>query len=284
MVSPVKPVQSPDAAPRRISRKKLVIGLLLSFAGLSGCAVPPPMFLPMAQIHRVGVVSVTAVALTERTVGNTEFEYRSQVQDISAWGVDRAYEDQLAVAVESTLGATAVRAPTVPPELLSMNDPSTPYIQPEFWAYRADPLAASIRGYCTRNQIDTLLVASTSLDDDVLSGTYHPLSGAGVTEHAGNHLLHLSAALTLIDCETGRPLERRRVASGRSFEASHGYPVKGIPDGIGTASVASGSAADRERIRQALIALPAKAWEDTVRGMLPREGPPVFGRTMLPNT
>jgi hypothetical protein len=258
------------------------LGAACALAALSACQTPPADPAIASSFKRVGVVSVTAAALTVHAPGASAYDDSRSVRDITAWAVDRAYEEQLAAAVQSIAGATAVRGTAPPADLTRMNDPATPFVQPGFWSYPADPTAASIRAYCARNQMDALVVASASVDDDVLGGTYHPIAGAGVYAHDGNHLLYLSTALTLIDCETGRPLTRHRVSSGRSFAASHGYPVRDLAQA--PAAGAAWSAQEEQSIAQALIALPAQAWADTLQGMLHSDAPPIFGRTMLPGT
>jgi hypothetical protein len=264
------------------TRRAMRLGAACALTALSACQTPPPDPALATHFKRVGVVSVTATALTVHAPGASSYDDSRSVKDISAWAVDRAYEEQLAVAVQSIAGATAVRGTAAPADLARMNDPSTPFVQPGFWSYPADPTAASIRAYCARNQMDALVVASASVDDDVLGGTYHPISGAGVYVQGGNHLLYLSTALTLIDCETGRPLVRGRVASGRSFAASHGYPVRDLAQA--PAAGVAWSSQDEQHIQQALIALPAQAWADTLQGMIHADEPPIFGRTMLPGT
>jgi hypothetical protein len=262
--------------------RALRVGAACALVALGGCQTPSadPAF--ATDFKRVGVVSVTAAALTVHAPGANAYDDTRSVKDITAWAVDRAYEEQMAAAVQSIAGATAVRGTAPPADLARMNDPATPFVQPGFWSYPADPTAASIRAYCARNQMDALVVASASIDDDVLGGTYHAIAGAGVYAHDGNHLLYLSTALTLIDCETGRPLARHRVASGRSFAASHGYPVRDLAQA--PAAGAAWTPQDDQRIEQALIALPAQAWADTLQGMLHPDVPPIFGRTMLPGT
>jgi hypothetical protein len=272
---------------KRMNKERIVgaIGALTASLLLAACQFAPPMTqVDAGGIHRVGVVSVAADHLTQLHEGVRLRDQQRAVQPIAQWGVDRAYEDQIAAAIPEALGAVAVRAPAPVDELAAMNDPATPYVQDDFWDYRADPIAEELRAYCAAHQLDALVIASRSVDDDVLGGSAHPIEGAGLYARGGARLLHLSAALTLVDCATGRPLDRHRVASVRAFPASHGYPVRDIAGTVNAASPASWSADDEARIRQALIALPAQAWADTLRGMLPYDGPPAFGRNLMPDS
>jgi hypothetical protein len=251
---------------------------------LAACSSPPTTTQVEANFHRVGVVSVAADELTQRRVGARERDDERKVRNIAPWGVDRAYEAQLAGAVQAALGAVPVVAPHPYPEFASLNDPSNPYVQPGFWAYRGDPTAAAVRAYCADNQLDAVVVATRSVDDDVLGGTYHPLDGAGVYAHGGSTLLHLSAALSLLDCATGRPLESHRVASGNAFAASHGYPVRDLTAALMNRDMGQWTSDDEARLKQALIDLPADAWVQTLNGMVHPEAPVIFGRTLLPNS
>lgn len=253
-------------------------------AATAACADPPVTTQVQAHFNRIGVVSVAATEFTQRRVGSGELDDQRSVRDISAWGVDRAYEEQLAAAVPQVLGVSAVTVADAAAALRPLNDPATPYVQPTFWAYRADPIAARIRDYCARTQLDALLVAARSSDDDVLGGTYHPNTGAGLYVHGDRRLLHLSATLTLIACDTGMPLETHHLVSGQSFPASHGYPVREVGADMAGKFTAPAGAGEDSGARQALIALPAHAWADTLRGMVYDGGPVVFGRALLPNS
>ena len=277
------PLCSGPAPCHRAAGKRVALILAAAAITLSACQLPPNTTQVEVHFQRVGVVSVAAADFTERRSGAGSSADERTVHDIAAWGVDRAYEQQLASAVESILGATAVRA-SVPVQLALMNDPATPYVQENFWDYRSDPLAETVRAYCSANSLDGVLVASASSDEDVLGGSYHPIRGAGLYARPGSQLLHLSAALTLIDCATGRPLERHRVASGRTFAGSHGYPVRDLSSGGTSAPAVSWTGAGDTRLQQALIALPGDAWGDTLRGMLRSNAPPAFGRSLLPDS
>jgi hypothetical protein len=257
---------------------------VLAMLSLAACSSPPTTTQVAVDFHRVGVVSVAADEFTQRRVGARERDDERKVRSIAPWGVDRAYEAQLAGAVQLALAATPVLAAHPYPEFAGLNDPSNPYLQPGFWAYRGDPTAAAVRAYCADNQLDAVVVATRSVDDDVLGGTYHPLAGAGVYAHGGTTLLHLSAALSLLDCATGRPLETHRVASGNAFAASHGYPVRELPSAYTRKEMTQWSADDEAHVKQALIDLPADAWVQTLNGMVHPEAPVIFGRTMLPNS
>jgi hypothetical protein len=251
-------------------------------AALNACQNVPPTNAVRADFRRVGVVSVAARELTQREVGAQARDERLAVREITPWGVDAAYEDQLAAAVQSALGATAVRAPYPLADLVQLNDPATPYIQRGFAIDRADPISISLRGYCADNHLDALVVATRATDEDLLGGSYRPLIGAGLYAHGGSGFVHLSASLTLIDCEIGRPLERHRLA-GAAFASSHGYPARVLPGELVHKDMAHWSADEEDRIRRALIELPRDAWAETLAGMVRSDDAVVFGRFLRPN-
>lgn len=276
--------QRTSTVTRRSVRRGLTSAALAACGAiLAACASPPVDTPPTASYRRVGVMSVAAAALTQHQPGARPGEEHPAVRDIAAWNVDRAYEDQLAAAVQATLGVAVVKAPTTA-LAAAFNDPANPYMQPGFWAYRTDPVATGLRDYCAGNQLDAVVVASQSVDEDALGGSYRPLIGAGVYLRGDRPLVHLSAALSLVDCETGRTVERRRVGSGRSFAGSHGYPVRELPVGLVHGTITQMSSDEDARLRQALVALPAQAWVDTLENMVHPAQPPAFGRTMFPNS
>ena len=266
----------------------VVVGWVAAAASLGACAIAPEPVPLAAPYQRVGVVSLAAGELTQRGAG---YENRDRVRvpkpsvrDIANWQVDRAYEEQLAAAVQVVMGITVVKAPAPAGTLAALNDPGNPYVQPGFWQYHTDPVAATLREYCADNRLDALVVATQSTDEDVLGGTYQAIAGAGVYDHGGNHLVHLSAALRLVDCETGRTLEHRHLASSRSFAASHGYPVRALPEALTRKGNAQWTSTEESQLRQLLIALPADAWVDTLEDMVHPGRPPVPPRALMPNS
>ena len=254
-----------------------------------GACVSAPETAPLAATYkRVGVVSLAAGELTQRQTpdraGDRARDPKPSMRDIANWQVDRAYEEQLAAAVQIVLGAAPVKAAAPAGGLMALNNPGSPYVQPGFWQYRTDPVAASLRDYCADNHLDALVVATQSTDEDVLGGSYQALAGAGIYDRGGNHLVHLSAALRLVDCETGRTLEHRHLASGRSFSASHGYPVRALPEALTRKAYAQWTPDEESQLRQVLIALPADAWVDTLEDMVHPVRPPVPTRALMPNS
>lgn len=281
----IQSMQWSGPARLRILRSRLLLPGLVSMVSMLGACALVPEPAPLAPAYqRVGVVSLTAGQLTQREADDRARVTKRNVRDISSWQIDRAYEEQLASAVQAVLGVAAVKSTGPAPSLAALNDAANPYVQPGFWAYRTDPLAASLRDYCADNRLDVLVVATQSKDEDVLGGTYDALAGAGIYGRSNGPLVHLSAGLRLVDCETGRTLAHRHVASSRSFSASHGYPVRPLPASLAGKPLAQWTRDDDQQLRQFLIALPADAWTDTLEEIFHPGRPPVPARALMPNT
>jgi len=101
--------------------------------GVAGCATHSISPEQAARFKRVGVISLAAYEFDRQYVGVMVFGNEREVKDISAWDVDAAYEEQIAVAVESISSAKAVRAPYAKAEFAHLNDLSGPVDHPLFW-------------------------------------------------------------------------------------------------------------------------------------------------------
>ena len=138
-----------------------------------GCASTPRVITPeaTASFKRIGVVSVTAQILKRQHVGFTVFGNEEEKIDISSWGIDNKYEQQVSNELK-TLGGLEVIAGTYSrPEFLHVNDLNGPWDAPAFRGPNWKAIERPIRGYCKDNQVDAILTIFAVDGPDFIGGT-----------------------------------------------------------------------------------------------------------------
>jgi hypothetical protein len=224
--------------------------------GLTACATHTLDPEAAARVKRLGVISMAALEFDQVYVAVVVFGNQTQTRDIASWGVDRAYEDQIAAAAESATKATVVRAPYLIQDFAHVNDLNGLVDYPLFWDPNWDKVRSAAQTYCGANQLDAILFATRQRSTDFIGGSNQRVDGAGMYARTNVAKLYLVTRLTLFDCASGQPLLLRQASR-----------TQDIPRELATKPMAQWTAQDEERLRQDLIALPAGAWADMLRDM-----------------
>ncbi len=238
---------------RTIDRR---VGAAMLAIGLAACATHPLDPEVASRLKRLGVISMAAPEFDRVYVAVVVFGSQTETRDITSWGVDKAYEDQIAAAAETVTKATIVRAPYLIADFIHVNDLNGPVDYPLFWDPNWDKVRATAKTYCDANSLDAIIFATRQRNTDFIGGSDQRLDGAGVYARTNVAKLYLGTRLTLFDCSTGKPLLLRRAT-----------PTKDIPRELAVNPIPQWTTQDETTLRQELIGLPASAWTDMLRDM-----------------
>jgi hypothetical protein len=249
------------------------LSLLVVVALFVGCATPLPTVPSetLSRLKRVGVVSVAANKFTRQYVGVTVFGNELEAKPISDWDINSNYEAQIAIAVESVLGANAIRANYSAEQFSHVNDVNGPWDARAFMGPNWGAIEEASRNFCSANSLDALVVAGRIKTDDMFGGTNQLVEGAGIYSRRDIDLLHVLSVVGLIDCKSGKPLATRalmRRAPGSHIDSKVFFPLQKLPSEIARMRIADWTPAIEAQIKQTLISLPGTGWADTLRLML----------------
>jgi hypothetical protein len=250
-----------------------VCTLLLATFVLSGCATREP---PLAQelvasVKRISVVSVTALDFNRQHSGWTAFGNEREQRPIAEWAIDRDYEKQIGAAAERVFGATYVNVQGPHALFSSVNDLSGPRDAPAFWWPNFQNIEQSAKDFCKQQTLDALIVVARQKTTDPLLGSSHALSGAGIFTKSSYSALHLLSVVSLLNCNTGKPMATRVLAQRNTYSNGRVYfaPVNLLlPEEVSRIPLSAWTPELESRIRQNLKSLPERAWEDTLRTMV----------------
>jgi len=237
--------------------------LYLAAACLAGCAsTSKPLSETASSFKKIGVVSVAANDFSRRHVGVTVFGNEFEKKDISGWGVNKAYEAQLATAVEKVFGALAVQAPYAAAEFSRLNESG--------W----EAIESVAKAYCASAGVDAIVVAAPRKTGDIYAKTNQRLEGVGIYTRLSHGHLHVLAVVGLLDCRTGKPVATANLAR-RSIESQNGFPIiasdiptTAIPKMIGRAKMSDWTQGDEQSVRRIVIELPERFWAEAMKEML----------------
>jgi hypothetical protein len=230
-----------------------------------------------SSYKRIGVVSVTAQTFSRKHVGLTVFGNELETIDSSSWDIDAKYEEQIAKQLSTLGGFEVVMVPYSRQEFLHVNDLNGPWDAPAFRTPNWGAVEKTIKDYCTKNQVGAIVATIAVEGPDFIGSSNQRIRGAGLyTRGFGDPtraILHLIAGVALVDCQTGRPVAIRGLAStqegfpGQILRAS---PIKPMPVDLSRAPLGQLTEPQLATIKQALILLPEDAWAPTLHA--------VFGR------
>lgn len=247
-----------------------IAGTFLMALALAGCASAPRTIAPdvAAGIKRLGVVSVTANELTRVYVGVTMFGNEREKKSIDAWGLDKAYEDQIGEAAEKVFGATVVKTAYPVPDFARVNDFKFGWDAPAYWGPHWDVVEVPVREWCAANRLDAVLVAAQQRTLDPFSGTNQAVSGVGVySARMGASVLHLLSTLSMLDCKTGKVLGTQwlyKSQEGRYRDRLVSLPLS---TEVSRLPIPEWTPEIENRLRQEMLDLPKDAWMNTLRSM-----------------
>lgn len=256
------------------SRTRILVTLSIA-AGLSGCVTAPkPIDAALAaKIKRTDVISVAAGEFNRRYTGLTVFNNDEETINVPDWGLDKAYEAQLAEVIKAGRDIAVVQAPYKRELFTKANELNGGWEGGYAWK----DIESAVQAHCAANSLDALFVLTRSWSGDFLAGTNQSFNGVGMYARGGlgptRTYLHVVATLALLDCQTGKPIETRRVASrqgGLPGETSKSIPYRQIPFNKSQAPISTWTESELDDLRKALLVLPGFTWPTTVNSILPR--------------
>ena len=225
------------------------------------------------RLNRVGIVSVTANTFTRQHVGFTVFGNEFEQKQLTDWDMNSQYESQLAKAVESVLGAKAVRATYAAADFSRVNELNGPWNAPAFWGPNWTAIEGATRTFCAANDLDAVVVAGRFKTSDIFGGSNQSVEGLGIYSGRGGDLLHLLTVLGLIDCKTAKPLASRlvfRSRPGAEEKARKFFPAIELPSEVTRMKMSEWTPGTEEKLKQLVVSLPGPAWAETLKLIAPQ--------------
>jgi hypothetical protein len=184
-----------------------------------------------AKIKRTDVISVAGGEFNRRSIGLTVFSNDKETIDVPDWGIDKAYEAQIAEVIRAGRDISVVRAPYKRELFAKANELNGGWEGGYAWK----DIESAVQAHGTANSLDALFVLTRSGSGDFLAGTNQSFDRVGMYARGGvgatKTYLHVVAPLALLDCQTGKPIEARLVAKkqeGLPGEISRTIPCKQI--------------------------------------------------------
>jgi len=218
-----------------------------------------PATIAVGSIKRFGVVSVVADKFTRSYIGFTAFTNKVEEIDVTSWGIDAAYADQLGKAAAGVLSAQYVAAPYSPDDFSKISQ--TNWRGAPNWS----SIEAAVKTYCGANELDALLVISK--DRGTMPGTTIARVPMGIQGGGYGGHLGLSAAINVYDCATGRmhQTELLRVAKPGQLVW---FPQVEISRDLMTHPLSEMDDKARDETKSKLLSLPGPGWDQTLRRMV----------------
>jgi len=256
------------------SRTRILVALSIA-AGLSGCmTAPKPIDAALAaKIKRTDVISVAGGEFNRRYTGLTVFNNDEETINVPDWGLDKAYEAQLAEVIKAGRDIAVVQAPYKRELFAKANELNGGWEGGYAWK----DIESAVQAHCAANSLDALFVLTRRWSGDFLAGTNQSFNGVGMYARGGlgatRTYLHVVATLALLDCQTGKPIETRQVArrqEGLPGEISSSIPYRQIAFNKSQMPISTWTESELDDMRKALLVLPGFTWATTVNSILPR--------------
>lgn len=238
----------------------LVIGLLL----LVGCAENSLKPEKLAQIKRVGVVSLAANKLERQYVGLTVFGNEHEELDISSWGVDAEYE-------QAMLRALKKEAPFEVTTLVCDRHELEQVIPDVDVLYKPNAsVEEKIRLLASQNSVDAIILLT---DYAAGSGSLR-VGGAHLSVYFRSDIrpyIALSASAHLIDGKSGKTIKGVRLLRNGDPNDVERQPtpiIWGLTQEVARLPLTEMGEKRKAEIRSLLLALPKDAWEYTLLNKL----------------
>ena len=228
---------------------------LLLAALLSASAEPATI--AAGSIKRFGVVSVVADKFTRSYIGFTAFNNKVEEIDVTSWGIDAAYADQLGKVAAGLLSAQYVVAAYSPNDFSKIGQ--TNWRGAPNWS----SIEAVVKTYCGANELDALLVISK--DRGTMPGTTIVRVPMGIQRGGYGGYLRLSAAINVYDCATGRMHQTELL---RSTLPGQLVPQVEISRDLMAHPLSEMDDKARDEIKSKLLSLPGPDWDQTLRRMV----------------
>ena len=223
-------------------------------------APPVPAKIATGSIKRFGVISVVADKFTRSFVGFSAFGNKVDEIDVTSWGVDAAYADQLGKVAAGLLSAEYVAAPYSPDDFSKISQ-TTMRGAPN-WS----SIEAAVKTYCGANELDSLLVISK--DRGMMPGSTIARVPMGIQGGGAGGYLRLSAAISIYDCATGRMRDTELLRFAPPGQFMWQIPQVEISRDLMTHPLSEMDDKTRDEIKSKLLSLPGPDWDQTLRRMV----------------
>ena len=233
--------------------------MFLFLALLLGASAEPKE-IATGSIKRFGVVSVVADKFTRSYIGITVFTNKNEEINVTSWGLDAAYADQLGKVAAGLLSAEYIAEPYSPTDFSEINQ--TNWRGAPVWS----SIEAAVKTFCGANELDALLVISKGRGK--LPGTTIDIVPMGIQGGSYGGYLRLSAVINIYDCATGRThqTELLRLASPGQWVSQ--VPQVEISRDLMTHPLSEMGDKTRDEIKSKLLSLPGPGWDQTLRRMV----------------
>ena len=231
-----------------------VFAIFIAICCVAGCASTIPQK-DLGRMQRLGVISIVAEKLNRTYVGVLVFGNEREEKDVSSWGLDKAYEAQIASAVESKISAKIIPTTHDASNFRSLNDTSGP-------AMLAEPnwsnVAVSAKKFCVENNLDGVFFLTRAQSGGFFGPSSNQfLEGVGVYASGSTSGVYISSRLTLLDCTSLKPLGEEEISAGRFLEPE-----------IAKKPLSNWSEEDEKVVHQNLIEVPTYTLNRKLDGML----------------
>ena len=209
--------------------------------------------------------------MNKQYIGLTAFGNVGESVRIPEWNLDATYEEQLAKAVQSVFKADTIMLSRFRADFAEVNSLNGPYNAPAFWGPNFSKIEEGTRKACQANGLDAVVVVARWKTRDLLGGTNQPVEGVGIYSRRSESVVHALSKIGYMDCKSGKALAiaslfKESSSGANSFGAR--VPTAPIPAELATKAYSNWTPEEKERVRNALSALPTSAWTPTLQGML----------------
>jgi hypothetical protein len=253
-----------------MSRKLLGACVVVVLAGCATDRVPPDV---ASRIKRIAPIAMVGDVFERRFDASVIFLDEYDKKDISHWKIDAAYEQQLGSAAERMLGVIVSRPKYSVEEFAHVNDLVTWKEDLLRFESRRNPnwrkIEAPARAYCSANSLDALLVVAKMRRGggrgigSVARARIYTWAAPGLRRSE----LHVFAVIGLIDCRDGKKVASHTLEMSRDPAAGYMLPVTDLRMKIARTPISQWTPETDDRVRAAAIALPGRAWVDTLRSL-----------------
>jgi hypothetical protein len=233
--------------------------MFLVLAALFSASAAPAK-IATGSIKRFGVVSVAADKFTRSYIGFTVFTNKDDEIDVTSWGLDAAYADQLGKAAAELLNAQYVAASYSHDDFSKINE--TTWRGAPNWS----SIEAAVKTYCGANELDALLVISK--DRGTMPGTALHRVPMGIQGGGYGGYLRLSATIAVYDCTTGRMRQTELLRFAPPGQLVWQLPQVEISRNLMTHSLSEMDDKTRDEMKSKLLSLPGRDWDETLKLMV----------------
>ena len=223
-------------------------------------AAAKPSAIEAGSVKRFGVVSVLADRFTRSYVGFTAFNNKSEEIDVTPWGIDSAYADQLGKVAAELLRGQYVAAPYSYDDFSKIN----------LFSRRGAPnwaaIEVTVKTYCAANELDVLLVVSKNVG--TMPGTTIERIPMGIQGDKSGAYLRLSAAVSVYDCATGHMRDTELLRFTPPGHLLWQVPQVEISRDLMSHPLSEMDDKTRDDIKTKLLTLPGPDWDQTLRRMV----------------